>query len=431
LHGFYHRIGDGTLSHSEEQHRGVAVETPESIQVSLADLLTVLWQRRRFLTLVTGIGVLLAIGYSLLLPNQYESTAQLMPPDPLSLSTPSTLTALEGTGSTVSGFSGSLMSMRTPGQIAIGILASHTAQDDIINRFDLRRIYHCKFYTDARQALAAQTVMVEDKKTGIISISVTDRDPHLARDLAKSYVDELDTLLNTVSTSTSRRERIFLEERLKTIKSDLDASSVTLSQFSSRNATINPQSQGQALIASASGLQGELITAQSELSGLKAMYSDDNVRVREARARIDELQSQLRKMGNIGERADGSDQKSNQLYPSIRELPILGVTYSDLSRQLAMQEGIYETLTKQYELAKVEEAKEIPTIKVLDEPELPERKSWPHRGEIAILGALVSIFVAVAWIIVCKLWEITDDSHPAKAAGLEVLRSFRRHDAAC
>ena len=419
------------MSTADEQNQDIADDTSDLIQIPVAELVSALWQRRRWLAIAIGLGVLVAIGIALLIPNQYTSTAQLMPPDPLSLSTPSTLTALEGPGSTVSGFGGSLMSMRTPGQIAIGILASHTAQDDIINRFDLRRIYHCKFYTDARQALAAQTVMAEDKKTGIISISVTDRDPHLARDLAKAYVDELDTLLNTVSTSSARRERIFLEQRLKSIKSDLDASSVALSQFSSRNATINPQGQGLALFDSVTRLQGELITAQSDLSGLKAMYGDDNVRVREARARIDELQSQLRKMGTTGERADGSDQKSNQLYPSIRELPILGVTYSDLSRQLALQEGIYETLTKQYELAKVEEAKEIPTIKVLDEPELPERKSWPHRRVIAILGALVSIFVAVAWIIVCKLWENTDDSHPAKAAGLEVLRSFRRHNATC
>ena len=314
--------------------------------------------------------------------------------------------------------------------MAIGILTSRTAQDDIINRFDLRRIYHCKFYTDARQALTAQTVMAEDKKTGIVSIAVTDRDPNMARDLAKANIDELDTLLATVSTSSARRERVFLEERLKTLKSDLDATSSKLSQFSSRNATINPQSQGQALLQSATNLQSQLVEAQSELYGLKAQYSDDNVRVRQARARIDELQRQLHKMGSTGENLNGADLKADQLYPSIRELPILGVTYSDLSRQLVMQEGIYETLTKQFEIAKVQEAKEIPTIKVLDEPELPERKSWPHRSIIAIMGVFVSTFTGVAWIIAFKLWEITDDSHPAKAAGLTVLRSFRRNNAA-
>jgi uncharacterized protein involved in exopolysaccharide biosynthesis len=227
----------------------------------------------------------------------------------------------------------------------------------------------------------------------------------------------------------ARNEREFLEQRIKSIKSDLDAGSVELSQFSSRNATINPQSQGQTLIAAASALQGELITAQSELSGLKAMYSDDNVRVREARARVDELQSQLRKMDGIGGKVDGADQKSKQLYPSIRELPILEVTYSDLSRKLAMQESIYETLTRQYELARVEEAKEIPSIKVLDEPQVPERKSSPHRSDIVLLGALISVFAGIVWIVACKFWEITDDSDSVKAIGMALVRTFRSHDA--
>ena len=139
------------------------------------------------------------------------------------------------------------MSTRTPGETFIGILYSQTAQDDIIDRFDLRRIYHCKFYIDARKILTAQTTIEEDKKSGIISISVMDRDPNLARDIAKAYVEELDKLVNKLSTSSARRERIFLEERIKSIKNELDASSVALSQFSSRNATIDPQSQGQSI----------------------------------------------------------------------------------------------------------------------------------------------------------------------------------------
>ena len=139
------------------------------------------------------------------------------------------------------------------------------------------------------------------------------------------------------------------------------------------------------------------------------MYSDDNVRVREARARIDELQSQLRKMGDAGGTNGWCRSKTCQLYPSIRELPILGVTYSDLSRQLTMQEAIYETLTKQYELAKVEEAKEIPPIKVLDEPQLAERKSYPHRVIITLFGILISALAGIAWITAIELWNITRD----------------------
>ena len=406
------------MSAADEQHQNVADNTSD-LEIQVTELAAAIWQRRRWLAKVTGIGLILAVGYALSIPNQYTSTVELMPPDQQALSSTSMLTVLSGAGPTV-GLGGGLMSQRTPAGTFIGILDSQTAQDDIIDRFDLRRVYHCKFYIDARKRLTGQTAIAEDKKSGIISISMTDRDPNRARDIAKAYVEELDKLVNSLSTSSARREREFLGQRLTSIKSDLDASSVALSQFSSRNATLNPQSQGQALFESATRLQGELITAQSELSGLKAMYSDDNVRVRESRARIGELQSQLRKMGNIGAKADGSDQKADQGYPSIRQLPILGVTYSDLYRQVSMQESIYETLTRQYELARVEEAKEIPPIKVLDEPQVPERKSSPHRAIIGLLGILLSAFAGIVWIVAWKLWEIVHDSHPAKASSMHL-----------
>jgi capsule polysaccharide export protein KpsE/RkpR len=337
-----------------------------------------------------------------------------MPPDRQALSSVSMLAALSGAGPAAS-LGGGSMSARTPGGTFIGILDSQTAQDDIINRLDLRRVYHYKLYIDTRNKLTEKTTIAEDKKSGIISISVTDRAPNRARDIAEAYVEELDKLVNSLSTSSARREREFLEQRLKSIKSDLDASSVALSQFSSRNATLNPQGQGLALFDSATRLQGELITAQSGLSGLKAMYSDDNVRVREAQARIDELQSQLRKMGSIAENTDGADLKSDQGYPSIRQLPILGVTYADLYRKVSMQESIYETLTRQYELARVEEAKEIPPIKVLDEPQVPERKSSPHRTIIVLVGIMLSALAGIVWITATEFWKITHGFPAARA----------------
>jgi capsule polysaccharide export protein KpsE/RkpR len=299
------------------------------------------------------------------------------------------------------------MSTRTPGATFIGILDSQTAQDDIINRFDLRRVYHRKFYVDTRKILTERTTIVEDKKSGIISIAVMDRDRYRARDLAEAYVEELDKLVNKESTSSARRERIFLEERLKSIKSALDASSRELSNFSSRNATLDLQKQGEATVEAAGKLQGELIAAQSELSGLKAMYTDDNVRVRQVRGRVDELQRQLRKMSGVGEGMDGAALKSDQLLPSVRKLPLLGFTYYDLYRQVTMQDTIYQTLTKQYELAKVQEAKEIPSVKVLDEPDVPEKKSFPPRLIIVVLGFLFSALAGITWILASVFWDLT------------------------
>jgi capsule polysaccharide export protein KpsE/RkpR len=352
-----------------------------------------------------------------------------MPLDAQTFSSASMLSPLNGAAGLLgSGVAGGLMNQKTPGGTAIGVLSSPTVEDDIINRFDLRRVYHKKLYMDARKRLAENSIFDEDKKSGLISISVTDPDRYRARDMAQAYVEELNNLVNSLSTSSARRERMFLEERLKSIKDDLDTSSHALSQFSSRNATVDPQRQGEATVEEAGRLQGQLIGYQSQLSGLKAMYSDDNVRVRQVRAEIDELQSQLRKMSGLGENANGTDLNADQVLPSVRQLPLLGYTYYDLSRQVTMQETLYETLTKQYELAKVQEAKEIPPIKVLDQPDVPERKSSPHRLTITLLGAMLSAFAGVVWIVTKKLWELADNSNPVKVLFATLADSARRRN---
>ncbi|MGD0789791.1 MAG: GNVR domain-containing protein [Terracidiphilus sp.] len=425
----FRSTGDGTLSTADEQLQDVD-DNASDWDIPVAELVAAIWLRRGRLALVTGLGLLLSVGIAFLIPNEYTSTAQLMPPDAQSLSNPSVLTALGGAGSFAPSLGGSLMNARTPTGTFIGILESQTAKDDIINRFDLRRVYHRKLYFDTRKILTKRTTIVEDKKSGTISIAVMDRDRYRARNLAEAYVEELDKLVNKVSTSSARRERIFLEERLKSVKSDLDASSRALSQFSSRNATMDPQKQGEATVEAAGKLQGELIAAESELSGLKAQYTDDNMRVREVRGRIDELQSQLRKMSGVGDNVNGADLKADQLLPSVRMLPILGLTYYDLYRQVTMQDTIYQTLTKQYELAKVQEAKEIPPVKVLDEPDVPERKSSPHRSIIIALGTLLSCLAGVAWILGQQIWHITDDRHPVKAFGIELWQFIRSRDTA-
>jgi capsule polysaccharide export protein KpsE/RkpR len=412
----------------EERHQDTADDESESLRILIGEIASTLLQRWRILAVATGLGFLLALGFALTIPNQYMSTAQLMPPDPQALSSTSMLSALAGPGYITPSMGSLMMNTRTPGSTTIGILSSRSALDDIINRFDLRRVYQCDLYFDARKRLSAQTIFAEDKKSGLITISVLDEDRNRARDIAAGYVDELDKLVNRVSTSSARREREFLEQRLKSIKDELDASSQALSQFSSRNATLDIQKQGQATVEEASKIQGELITAQSQLSGLKANLTDDNPRVRAVRARINELQSQLRKVTGEGEKADGSDLKSDVMLPSVRKLPLLGVTYYDLYRQVTMQEGIYEALTKQYELAKVQEAKEVPPIKVLDEPVPAEKKSTPHRAIITLLGTWIGALAGISWILATRWWNNADVSHPAKVLGLRFVSLIRRRN---
>jgi capsule polysaccharide export protein KpsE/RkpR len=242
--------------------------------------------------------------------------------------------------------------------------------------------------------------------------------------MAGAYVEELDKLVSRLSTSSARRERIFLEERLKGVQQDLDAAARELSEFSSRNVTFDMQGQGKTMVDAAAKLQGELIVAESELAGLKPIYADNNVRVRSARARIAELGRQLRKLGGAGERVDDADLKADQLYPSLRKLPLLAVAYYDLYRRVKVQETTYEILTKQCELAKVQEAREIPTVKVLDPPDMPEQKSFPPRKLIILFGTLLALIGGIVWTVGNGVWRQTDDAQPAKAVLREIWASF-------
>ena len=384
-----------------------------------------IWRSRRsLLRLVTG-GLVVTAVVAFLIPSEYESRAQMMPPDPQQSSISAVMmTALAGSPAAAApGLASSLLANKT-GAIIVTVLESRTVQDDLINRFDLRKVYRCRRYDDARKILAKRTAVEEDRKSGVIKIVVTDYDRHRARELAQGYVDELDNLLAKLSTSSARRERIFIEERLKTVKQDLDDSFLQLSQFSSNNATFNMQDQTKVMLEAAAKLQGELIAAESEVSALEPIYGNENMRLRSARMRVAQLRHQLKNMGGTSSNAAGA---TGDLYPSLRKMPLLGVTYYDLYRRMKIQETIYEILTKQFEVAKVQEAKEIPTVKMLDLPDVPENKSFPPRLLIILFGAWLTLMGGIAWLVVREAWRRTGDTEPAKAFLREVLASrFKR-----
>jgi capsule polysaccharide export protein KpsE/RkpR len=167
-----------------------------------------------------------------------------------------------------------------------------------------------------------------------------------------------------------------------------------------------------------------LIAAQSELEGLRQIYADNNVRVRAVRARIAELQAKLNQMGGGDLSTDGTA-GNNSLYPSIRKLPLLGVTYAELYRNNKIQETVFELLTQQCELAKVQEAKETPSVKVLDSAKLPERKSFPSRLLIMVLGGFLSLMMGAVWVLGKAGWDSLDPAHPGKLLAQDTYTTIK------
>lgn len=389
--------------------------------------LRLLWDQRSLLAKVAGLGLLVGVLIAFAIPKEYRASVQLMPPDNQS-NTGMLFAALAAKGVGGGGLgaiAGDLLGIKNSGALFIGILRSRTVADRVVLRFDLKRVYRTKLEEDARTELAENTALSEDRKSGIVTITVSDRDPQRVAAIAQAYVDELDRLVAELSTSAAHRERVFLEERLKEVKQELDRAAHDLSQFSSKTAAIDIKEQGRAMVEAASVVQGQLIAAQSELKGLEAIYTANNVRVRSVQARITELQRQLDKLGGSSTAANNQpDASGDSIYPSIRQLPLLGVTYFDLYRRNKILEVVYETLTQQYELSKVEEAKEIPSVKVLDAAIVPERKSFPPRLLLVALCGLLAVAGAILWIFARLRWERVDSADPGKVLAREIFASL-------
>ena len=421
------------LESMEEQSRlGLLAElSEEEIRRRRAATITrlrLLWQNRGLLLRVMLCSFAIGLTVALLLPQRYEAVERLMPPDTQSGTGQAILAAMVGGrvgGSAAGGLgalAGDLLGVKNSGALFVGILGSRTVQDRMIDQFGLMQLYGIKKIEDTRKVLAKFTDVSEDRKSGIITITVTDHDPHRAAAMAQAYVAELDRLVAQVSTSAAHRERVFLEGRLSAVKQELDHAARDFSEFASKNTAIDIPAQGKAMVEAAAELQGELIAAESQLRGLQAIYTDQNVRVRALQARVAELHAQLGKLGGSPNGAGTPAVTSDpSYYPSIRQIPVLGVTYFNLYRQAKIEETVYELLTQQYELAKVQEAKETPSVKVLDVAVVPTKKTFPPRFLIVSGFMLVGPLLASALLLAKDSWKGVDPQDPGKRFVLEMV----------
>ena len=420
---------------AEESHNGSHDAAPVFVQVQTVNKLRLLWSRRLLFARLAVVGLVVATTVAFLIPSRFQSTARLMPPDQSNSSMAMLSAALggkafgsSGSGSSIGNIAGDLLGVKNSADLFIGILQSRTVEDDLINKFDLRKVYRDRYMNDAREDLAKKTDVSTDRKSGILKIQVTDKDAKRAAAMTGEYVEELNRLVAQVNTTSAHRERVFLEGRLAVVDKDLEDSEKKFSEFASKNTAIDIPAQGKAMIEASAALKGQLIVAQTELQGMRQIYTDNNVRVRGMEARVNELQKQIQQLGGkFDDSADPNVQESQAMYPSIRKLPVLGVSYADLFRSMKVQEAIFETLTQEYELARVQEAKETPSVKVIDPPDVPEKKSFPPRLFISLGGTLLICLSGVIWILGKERWEHIDPHDPGKVLVQEMTSHLKSH----
>lgn len=395
---------------------GKSTQSESLVSLPLAERqspIWLVWDNRASVMRLAMRAMLLLTLVVIFIPNRYEATTRVVPPDNSGNAAMLAGLAARNLGA-IGPLAGDLLGNKNQGAYYISILRSRTVLDRLIERFQLQKVYWDRYMETARRDLVKFTSVDEDRKSGVITIRVRDRSRQRARDIANGYVEELNRVAAELNMSAAHRERVFIEQRLATVKNELDTSSRQFSEYASKNTAIDIKEQSRAMVEAAALLQGQLIAAQSELQGLEQIYTENNVRVRSLKSRITELERQLQKLG--GTESDlATTAPSKDIYPSIRKLPLLGVQWADLYRRVKMQETVFELLTQQYELAKVQEAKELPTVRVLDPADIPERKSSPKRMLILAMGAIMSLVVSSAFILVKEYWNQLDPADERKA----------------
>jgi capsule polysaccharide export protein KpsE/RkpR len=299
----------------------------------------------------------------------------------------------------------------------IALLKSRVVADRIISRFSLMRLYSTRYRHEARTALAKHTTIQEDRKSGVITLIFSDRSPELAAQIAQAYVRELERLNAELNTSGAHLERQFLEERVKEVDQQLHEATSRLSDFSTSSGMLDPQQQPKTTVDEALKLEAQIVSLKAELSGQEQIYSPETLRV--PRARLAELEQHLAQLqGTHAARPlDGLDGS----FPSIRKLPKSSAAFLEFSRQVKLLEAVQMYLTQKLELAKTEEVKQLPAVRVMEPAEIPEQRVWPKRTEIVLAAFTFGLFAAATLVFGKAKWQATEADHPMKALLIDAL----------
>ncbi len=370
--------------------------SPSENEISVLDILIILLGRKRFIVrFVLGSAVFAAI-VSFLLPVQYEAKIVLLPPQQNS----SIGSALLGQLGQQMGALGSLAALagggvlKNPSDMYVSLLTSRTVEDGVIQRFGLMAEYHVKLLSSARKALEHRMTVLAGSKDGLIRITLEDRDPKRAAELANGFVDEFRKLSSSLAITEAARRRLFFEQQLQQAKENLANAEEAMAKTQQSTGVLEIDSQARALIESAAVLRAQVVAKQVQIEGMRSFATDDNPGLILAKQELAALQSQLERI------AGSQHDDSSDINLSKGRVTQAGMEYIRRFRDLKYDEAIFELLAKEFEIAKLDEAREGSIIQVVDAAVPPDKKSFPPRTLIVIVATILGFFFALFWVYV-------------------------------
>jgi uncharacterized protein involved in exopolysaccharide biosynthesis len=376
----------------------------EEQEINLLDLAQTIVRRRRLIIKLCIASAVLSLVVSLLLPNIYTATAKVLPPQKDSAGGLSALTSMLGSAGSLASLAGGMLGGGTT-ELYLGILKSRSVADAVIRRLDLQKVYRTKTPEETRKSLEKKVRMLA-AKDGIISIAVDDKDPKRAAALANALVEELGSKSVQLNLTKAGTEKVFLEKRLVVVKDDLKKAEESMKSFQEKNRAIKVVTQAIATMQGIAQMKAELVSKEIQLASLKSYQTDENPQVKRMQSGIARLRSQLGAYQGSG--------MSGDAIPSVGNIPNLGLEYARRMRELKIQEAIFEQLTKQYEMAKLNEARDSSSLQVLDEAVVPTKKSKPMRSLIVVLATFTAFIIGIFAALVSEYAEKMPEKDKAR-----------------
>ena len=403
------RSGLGTAL---ENGIATAESQPETVgryEADVIELLLVLAQQKKRILQITLAAALVATIVSFLLPKMYTATATILPPQQKQ----SILNSMMGQIGAIAGLSTSDLGLKNPADLFVAMLTSRTIEDNLINHFDLRKVYWVKRYEAARKKLEDRSEITATKE-GLISISVADRDPKRAAEIANAYVAELRGLNQNLAITEASQRRLFYEQQISAERNELSAAELALKQVQEKSGLLQPDAQGKTMITSIADLRGQVASHEVQLQTMRSYATPNNPDLKRAETELAGLRGQLAKL----EHANAAAGNGNIAIPA-RQMPQAELEYLRRAREVKYHEALYEFLGKQLEAARIDEGQNAILVQVVDRAIVPERKSGPKRMLIVLVSTITAFVLACMGVLVVEaLRRKQQDSSEGARLGL-------------
>jgi uncharacterized protein involved in exopolysaccharide biosynthesis len=404
-----------------EVHVRVAEEAPvadaaeQSERIHFPEYLIVLAKRKSFILKFVGVAVILTTITVFLLPKTYTAKAKIMPPQQ---NQSMAATAMMNQLGPLAALAGQSVGLRNPSDIYVAMLRSETVANALIDRFSLMGVYKQKLREFARKQLENATE-IKSGKEGVISIAVEDRDPQRAADLANGYVEELEKLTKTLNVTEAAKRRLFFEREVKMQNEELADAEVALKQTQEKTGLILLDSQSKAMIESVTSLRASIAAQEVKVQAMRSFATTENPDLVLAEQELATMRAQLDRLERGGGKRSIAD-------VPIENVPTAGLEYVRRLRDVKYHEALFQLLAKQYEVAKIDEARDALIVQQMDKATRPEQKSGPHRLLILFNITLLALVVAIVAALSMEAMERAKED-PQYATRLQLFRFYLRN----